>query len=526
MLAFGPFAAIRAHETGAPITVLTTKPFADLLGRAPWFDQVRVDERPGPFDVPGLLRLRRVLRPFDFVYDLQTSGRSSRYRLLAGRPPWSGIAPGASHPHANPGRAIGRAVGAPGAGSVLSTVGVLQQTLIGAACQAIAAGDIRSALVAGGDAGFRLLRARIAGTELPRLPPEDSEPDTLLAPKEELRHPAEVRAGLRTPVGLYAVLESAFRARHGWSVAAHRDRIAELYARFSEVAAGNPDAWTRKPAGLAAIRDPSERNGMQAFPYTKLLCSSWNVDQAAALLFCSEAAADAAGVLRDRRVYPWASTESNHMVPVTARADLGTCPGAAVAGRAALEPFGLCADDLDLVDLYSCFPVAVETYAEALGLDPGRDLTVTGGMAFGGGPYNNYVLQSTARLGRLLRAGQGRTGLVSTVSGILTKQGFGLWSTDRPRDSFQAAEVTDRVAAAVAEKPVLENGHGPGRIAGYTVLHEPDQPVRAVAVVDLDGGARALAPSAAPAGPRAVAGDREFVGAALTVDGEGFRLAA
>ena len=309
--------------------------------------------------------------------------------------------------HPNPGRAIGDAIGSPGVHSVLSTVGVLQQTLFGAACAAIAAGEIRSALVAGGDAGFRLLRARITGTELPRPEAETSEPDTLLAPKEELRHPAEIRAGLRMPVSLYAIMESAYRARHGWSVSGHRDRVAGLYARFSAAAADNPEAWTRKPVTAPAIRNPSERNGMQAFPYTKLLCSSWNVDQAAALLFCSEAAATAQGVPRDRWVYPWASTESNHMVAVTARPDLGTCPGAAIAGRAALDPFGLGPADLDLVDLYSCFPVAVQTYAEALGLDFDRDLTVTGGMSFAGGPYNNYVLQATARLGRLLRRAMG-----------------------------------------------------------------------------------------------------------------------
>ena len=114
VLAFGPFAAIRAHETrvhrarvhgaGAHIAVLTTPPFADLLRRAPWFDEVLVDHRPGPLDVPGLLRLRRALHGFDFVYDLQTSGRSSRYHALAGRPPWSGIARRASHPHDNPAR--------------------------------------------------------------------------------------------------------------------------------------------------------------------------------------------------------------------------------------------------------------------------------------------------------------------------------------------------------------------------------------------------------------------------------------
>ncbi len=38
------------------------------------------------------------------VYDLQTSDRSGWYFRLMGKPKWSGIAPGASHPHANPAR--------------------------------------------------------------------------------------------------------------------------------------------------------------------------------------------------------------------------------------------------------------------------------------------------------------------------------------------------------------------------------------------------------------------------------------
>lgn len=104
VLSFAPFAAIRAHHAGARITLLTTAPFAELARAAPWFDRVAVDARPHWWDLPGLLRLARELRGFDFVYDLQTSGRSSRYFWLAGRPPWSGIAPGCSHPHANPAR--------------------------------------------------------------------------------------------------------------------------------------------------------------------------------------------------------------------------------------------------------------------------------------------------------------------------------------------------------------------------------------------------------------------------------------
>ena len=87
VLAFGPFAAIRAHHPDAHVTLLTTKPFLDFTRHMPWFDEVWQDDRPsGP---GGLLRLAHRLRAgrFDRVYDLQTSGRSSRYRLLTGRRP-------------------------------------------------------------------------------------------------------------------------------------------------------------------------------------------------------------------------------------------------------------------------------------------------------------------------------------------------------------------------------------------------------------------------------------------------------
>ncbi|HTU53375.1 MAG TPA: glycosyltransferase family 9 protein [Acetobacteraceae bacterium] len=108
VLAFGPFAAIRAAHgdvhRGAEITLLTTAPFAPLAERAPWFDRVVIDRRAPWWKIAELWRLARLLRGFDFVYDLQTSARSASYFLLAGRPPWSGIARGASHPHANPAR--------------------------------------------------------------------------------------------------------------------------------------------------------------------------------------------------------------------------------------------------------------------------------------------------------------------------------------------------------------------------------------------------------------------------------------
>ncbi len=104
VLSFGPFAAIRAHWPDAEITLLTTAPFAVMGRAAPWFDRVIIDPRPRWWDVPAIWRLSRALRGFDFVIDLQTSGRSSRYFALAGRPAWSGIARGCSHPQSDPAR--------------------------------------------------------------------------------------------------------------------------------------------------------------------------------------------------------------------------------------------------------------------------------------------------------------------------------------------------------------------------------------------------------------------------------------
>ncbi|HVE48524.1 MAG TPA: hypothetical protein VNG69_02765 [Casimicrobiaceae bacterium] len=126
------------------------------------------------------------------------------------------------------------------------------------------------------------------------------------------------------------------------------------------------------------------------------------------------------------------------------------------------------------------------------------DLTVTGSMAFAGGPYNNYVLQATCRMGQLLREGRGRNGLVSSVSGVLTKQGFGLWSRDPGRNGFVLRDVSDEVARTMVTRPVVDSASGSGVIAGYTVVYERGKPPRGVAIVDVDGG-RAVVQSEEPA---------------------------
>lgn len=422
----------------------------------------------------------------------------------------------------NPGSEIAHAIGAPGAVSVLSTLGVLQQALIDDACAQIASGAIDSALVVGGDAGYRILRAKLAGVRAEERQ-QDRPPDVLLEAAEDLLHPAELAAGIRLPVALYAILSSASRSAQGLTPAAHREAIARLYTAFSRVGADNPGAWQRRVVDAEQIAIGSERNPMQAFPYTRLHCSSWNVDQAAALLLCSAGRAQALGIAPERWIHAWAGSESNHVVPVSARADLTRCAGARLAGKAVLGAGGLRASDVDLVDLYSCFPVAVEMTAHeiALPLDPARPPTLTGGMSFAGGPFNNYVLQSTCRMAELMRAGRGRTGLISCVSGVLNKVGFGLWGREPGPAPFCTFDVSPGVAAETPTRPVVEKFDGAGRVAGYTVVHEPDAAARALVLADTGAGTRTLAWSADPA-LAARLEQEEFCGAAVRLQGGTF----
>jgi acetyl-CoA C-acetyltransferase len=181
------------------------------------------------------------------------------------------------------------------------------------------------------------------------------------------------------------------------------------------------------------------------------------------------------------------------MLPVLLRRDLHRSPGFALAGRRALDAAGLDAAEIGMLELYSCFPVAVRIQALELGISEERPLTCTGGMAFAGGPLNNFVLQAAVRMARLLRERSGH-GLLTAVSGIMTKQGVSVWSSAPAPDGFSWHDVSEAAAAETAAVEVSTQPSAIGRIAGHTVCFDREgRPERAVAYVDLDDGGRTLA---------------------------------
>lgn len=232
---------------------------------------------------------------------------------------------------------------------------------------------------------------------------------------------------------------------------------------------------------------------MLAFPYTRLHNSQWNVNQGAGLIFCSADVALEMGIARDKWVFPCASTEANFMTVVAGRRDLGGCPGFRVAGEVAMEMAGVRFDDIRLLELYSCFPSAVRMQLEEFGMGGEEDLSVTGGMTFGGGPLNNFVLQATVKMAQLVREQPGEVGLVTSVSGMLTKQACALWSTRANPRGWRFADVTERVRVQSRLCEVVADYQGAATVAGYTVLFQGDTPQRAVAVFDLPRDRRTVA---------------------------------
>ena len=401
--------------------------------------------------------------------------------------------------YTDPGRLLATALGAHSATTLLAEFGVLQQTLLTRACQRIIDGDADVMLVTGGEARFRALCASKAGTDAFETPQNAVEPDITLRPQDEMWSSVESDSGLGMPVGYYAILDSALRYKQGLSVEQHRDQMASMYARLSEIAADNPDAWSDQAVSAAHIREHSAANRMLAFPYTKLHNSQWNVDQAAGLIVCSVGVAETLGIERRKWVFPQAFTESNFMSVVASRKDLGGSLGFRFAGQVAMDLAGVDFNDIRFCELYSCFPYAVRVQLEEFGLDLNRDVSVTGGMTFGGGPLNNFAFQATVKMAQLLRKNPAEIGLVTTVSGLSTKQACALWSTNPGVKDWTCADVTDQVCQQSDVCEVVSNYSGKGSVAGYTVLHQGSDPWRAVAVFDLPGSQRTVAYSEDPA---------------------------
>jgi acetyl-CoA C-acetyltransferase len=410
-------------------------------------------------------------------------------------------------PYRNPGKLVADALGCKNAKTIVSDLGVLQLMPLAGLCRTIAAGEQDVGLVTGGEAKYRDLRSQITGQPAPvtEQPEDTPRPDVRYGSSDPFCSDLESKRGLQSPIALFAIIESALRHARGLSVDAHRDAVARMYSEFSKVAAANPHAWSHDVVSPEAIRDATPRNAMQAFPYTKRHCSNWNVNRGVAILVCSAATAETLGIDRRKWIFPLSTVESRHVVVLAQQRKLHSHAGTRLSAKRAFELANAAPKDVTAAELYSCFPAAVGSFAYDLELLASCPLTVTGSMAFSGGPFNHFTLDGVARMVEVLRAdaakrpGSRQLGVVTNLSGIFGKQGCALFSNVPNADGYRYEDITAAVTAADPPCALDDRYVGPATVVGYTVVFQGGQPSHGVAICDTPKGARTVVRSDDPA---------------------------
>ncbi|MCB1646078.1 MAG: acetyl-CoA acetyltransferase [Pseudomonadales bacterium] len=410
-------------------------------------------------------------------------------------------------------------IGAPDAETMGTPYGGnMVQSLVNQSALDILNGDKSLIVITGAENGNSQAKAAKAGIKL-EITETEGAYDRMLGDEKPMTNAEEEARGIRQPIQVYPMFENALRHHRGESIEEHKVRISELWAGFSKVAGDNPHAWLRDVVDAETIRTPGPTNRMISFPYPKLMNSNNAVDMSAALIMCSVEKARELGIPEAKWVYPWAGTDGHDHYYVSNRDNLYSSPAIRIAGKRVMSLLGLQVSDLDLVDVYSCFPVAVQVAVNELGLDESKTLTVTGGLTFGGGPLNNYVMHSIARMVELLRASPEKKGLITANGGYLTKHAFGIYSARPPAQDFLHEDVQAEIDAT-PRKEVLGEYDGPATIESYTVMFGPNGPgISFIAALTPDNK-RVWASS----DDQAVMADmqqREFCGLPVTVSADG-----
>lgn len=361
--------------------------------------------------------------------------------------------------------------------------------LLNEAANRIAAGEARIALVCGAEA-LRTAAARVAAAQAGR---------KLDATREAAHRRREGYAqsyGLVAPVDVYPLYENALRARLGQSFAEAQAESGAIWARFSEVAATNDNAWLRQTVSARDVVAPSERNRPIAYPYTKLQVANAAVNQGAGFIVTSVGEARRRGIAEDRWIYVGNGAAAHEDENFLKRATYDDSPSMAVSIRRALELNQVTPDALTAVELYSCFPCIPKLARRVVDWPLDKPATVFGGLTFGGGPIGNYMSHAVGSMVDTLRR-DGGTGLLFANGGFATHN----HSIVVAREPIAAArfprgyDFQGEADAARGPIPELDREHlGPATVESFTVFHHRDGTPRAgVVVARTPTGARTLA---------------------------------
>jgi acetyl-CoA C-acetyltransferase len=381
-------------------------------------------------------------------------------------------------------RSVAQRVGADPARAVLEPIGGNgPQKLVTEFAGAIAAGDIEVALILGSEPGstakyFANWDGASEATGKKAVKPDFTERvGGQLEDRgygfEQYMSEYTVAHGLTGAPVQYGLLDNARRARLGLSVADYRRKMAELFAPFSEVAAKNPFSSSPVKRTVDEITTVTAENRMICDPYPRLLVARDTVNQGAAVLVMSVAAAQRLGVSQERWVYLRGHADQTEQ-DVLDRADLSVSISARQSVAEALRVAGIGIDDVANFDLYSCFPFPVFAVCDAFGIaaDDPRGLTLTGGLPYFGGPGNSYSLHGIAETVAEMRDKPGSFGLVGANGGVMSKYSVGVYSTEPAEWAADRSKALQADIAALPKVAVTRHVDGRGTIETYSVRYD------------------------------------------------------
>ena len=358
------------------------------------------------------------------------------------------------------------------------------------AAKDIAEGRSEIAAIVGGEAQYSLVSAQRAGQMPPWTPFASDGPNWAEAPGAI--HPLSMAMGLYLPLNIYPLFEAATAAHWGQTPEQADSETGQILSRSSHIAASNPKSWG--PVGLSDtdILTPTPKNRIVAWPYTKSMVASMNVNQSAAVIITSLAKAREMGIAEEQCVFITQGAGANEPADFLARANYYESP----AQEAVLNALKTADSATETAELYSCFPVVPKMARRILGRNIETPSTVTGGMSFFGAPLNNYMTHAACAMVRKIRSGE-TGGLLYGQGEFVTKHyGLRLSKTAQDPDLLFAHEdtqsVADKTRGPVPE--IVENADGAAVIETFAIPSNRDgSPSHGVIMARMESGERTLA---------------------------------
>ncbi len=372
-------------------------------------------------------------------------------------------------------------------------------TLMMEVCQAIGRGEQRVALITGVEAIANQRKAQRAGLEANWREEHDAPLDNREYNKR-MASPHEIKSGMTLPAHYYGLIENLQAENMGHDLTAHRRHMAEMMAPFSEIAANNPNAQFPTQYSVDEIATVDRANYPIATPFSKRVIAQDAVNQSAALILTSVGTAKQLGVPPEQWIFltAYAEGEDRYMCE---REDMARSEAMQRVISHTLDMAHATPGDMAHIDIYSCFPCAVQAACDVMDLptDGSVPLTVTGGLPYFGGPGNNYSMHALVEMALRIR-GSDQRALVTANGGILSKHAAVVFShrpaanelIDWGNETIFEVKPEDMPAVPMADEA------DSGTVLTWTVIEKRDKPSLGVVLAASDSGERFFASSSDP----------------------------